>query len=91
MAALVLTPLGPGRTRVTGEFLFAPEEVARDDFDPSDAVTFWDRINRQDWTACERVQRGIGSRVYTHGWFAPMEDESADIRRWYGPLMGEIL
>jgi Rieske 2Fe-2S family protein len=90
-AALVLTPLDPGRTRVTGEFLFAPEEMARDDFDPSDAVTFWDRINRQDWTACERVQRGMGSRVYTHGWFAPMEDESADIRRWYGPLMGEIL
>ncbi len=90
-AALVLTPLGPGRTRVTGEFLFAPEEIARDDFDPSDAVTFWDRINRQDWAACARVQRGMASRVYTHGWFAPMEDESADIRRWYGPLMGEIL
>jgi Rieske 2Fe-2S family protein len=90
-AALVLTPLGPGRTRVTGEFLFAPDELARPDFDPSDAVTFWDRINRQDWAACERVQRGMGSRMYTHGWFAPMEDESADIRRWYGPLMGESL
>jgi Rieske 2Fe-2S family protein len=90
-ASLVLTPLGPDRTRVVGEFLFSADELARPDFDPSDVTTFWDRINRQDWTACERVQRGMSSRAYTHGWFAPMEDESADIRRWYGPLMGEGL
>ncbi len=88
-AALVLAPRGPDRTRVTGEFLFAADEVGRDDFDPSDAVDFWDRINRQDWTACERVQRGMSSRAYTHGWFAPMEDESLDIRKWYGAVMGE--
>jgi len=90
-AALVLTPLGPGRTRVVGEFLFAPDEFDRPGFDPSDAVTFWDRINRQDWLACERVQRGMGSRAYTHGWFAPMEDDSADIRRWYGRMFPEVL
>jgi Rieske 2Fe-2S family protein len=88
VVALVLAPLAPGRTRVTGEFLFAAEEVDRQEFDPSDVVTFWDRINRQDWLACERVQRGMGSRAYSYGWFAPMEDDSADIRRWYGPLMG---
>jgi Rieske 2Fe-2S family protein len=82
-AALVLFPQGPDRTRVVGDFLFAEPG------DPSDVVTFWDKINRQDWLACERVQRGMRSRAYTHGWFAPMEDESADIRRWYGPLMGE--
>ena len=89
VAALVLAPLGPGRTRVTAEFLFAPEEVERPRFDPADVVAFWDRINRQDWLACERVQRGMGSRAHTHGWFAPMEDDSADIRRWYLPLMEE--
>ena len=87
-AALVLAPLAADRTRVVAEFLFAADEWPAD-FDPSDVVTFWDRINRQDWQACERVQRGMASRAYTHGWFAPMEDESADIRRWYGPLMGE--
>ncbi len=84
-AALVLLPRAADRTLVIADFLFAADETA----DPSDVVTFWDRINRQDWRACERVQRGMSSRAYTHGWFAPMEDESADIRRWYGPLMGE--
>jgi len=35
------------------------------------------------------VQRGMSSRAYTHGWFAPMEDDSADIRRWLLPRLGD--
>jgi Rieske 2Fe-2S family protein len=35
------------------------------------------------------VQRGIGSRAFTGGWFAPMEDDSLDISRWYRRVMGE--
>jgi glycine betaine catabolism A len=45
-------------------------------------------VNRQDWAICESVQRGMSSRAYTHGWFAPMEDDSADIRRWLLPRLG---
>jgi Rieske 2Fe-2S family protein len=86
-AVLLLNPRGADRTRVTGDFLFAADELAHDAFDPSDAVAFWDRINRQDWQACERVQRGMSSRAHTHGWFAPMEDESLDIRTWYVRMM----
>ena len=69
--------------------LFGPDEVARDGFDPSDAVDFWDLVNRQDWAVCASVQRGMSSRAYTQGWFAPMEDASLDIRRWLLPLLGE--
>jgi Rieske 2Fe-2S family protein len=56
-----LTPLGPAETRVVCEWAFAPEEVAREGFDPSFAVDFWDVTNRQDWTACESVQRGLSA------------------------------
>ena len=31
---------------------------------------------------CESVQRGMASRAYTGGWFAPMEEPSLDIRRY---------
>ena len=55
---------------------------------PSDAGDFWDLVNQQDWAICESVQRGMSSRAYTHGWFAPMEDDSADIRRWLLPRLG---
>ena len=57
-----LEPLAPGRTAVECQWLFAPEALAADGFDPSFAVDFWDLTNRQDWAACEGVQRGLSSR-----------------------------
>jgi len=89
VAAFTLWPTAAGRTRIACDVLFGPDEVARDDFDPSDAVDFWDLVNRQDWAVCASVQRGMSSRAYTQGWFAPMEDASLDIRRWLLPLLGE--
>ena len=88
VAAFVLRPQAVDRTRVDCVLLFAAEAVAASDFDPSDAVELWDLVNRQDWAICESVQRGMSSRSYTHGWFAPMEDDSADIRRWLLPRLG---
>jgi glycine betaine catabolism A len=87
VAAFVLSPNGVDRTEITCSLLFAADEVARDGFDPADAHDFWDLVNRQDWAVCESVQRGMSSRSYVHGWFAPMEDESLDIRRWLLPLL----
>jgi Rieske 2Fe-2S family protein len=77
------------RTRVDCLLLFAADEAATPGFDPSDAVELWDLVNRQDWDICESVQRGMSSRSYTHGWFSPMEDDSADIRRWLLPRLAE--
>ena len=82
VAAFTLRPVAADRTRIDCDLLFAPDEVAKPSFDPSDAADFWDVVNRQDWTVCESVQRGMSSRGYVQGWFAPMEDESLDIRRW---------
>jgi Rieske 2Fe-2S family protein len=89
--AFLLAPKGPGRTEITCHFLFAPEEIARDTFDPSDAVDFWDLVNRQDWLICERVQRGMGSRAYRTGFYAPMEDLSLDIRKYILEKLGPHL
>jgi Rieske 2Fe-2S family protein len=88
VAAFTIWPLGPNRTRVTCEFLFHPAEIAKPDFDPSDAVDFWDLVNRQDWAICESVQRGMTSRVFRTGYYAPMESWSLDIRRYLGEKLG---
>ncbi|HLH47043.1 MAG TPA: aromatic ring-hydroxylating dioxygenase subunit alpha, partial [Acidimicrobiales bacterium] len=45
----VLTPIGADRTRVRCSWAFDPDEAAREAFDPSFAVDFWDVTNRQDW------------------------------------------
>ena len=90
VAAFLLEPLGPERTRVVCDFLFHPDELARPGFDPEDAVEFWDLINRQDWAICEEVQLGMRSRVHRFGYYAPMEDQSLDIRRYVSERVGAI-
>ncbi len=87
VAAFVLRPQGVAGTRIDCLLLFDAAEVDAPDFDPTDAVELWDLVNRQDWAICESVQRGMSSRSYRHGWFAPMEDDSADIRRWLLPRL----
>ncbi len=87
VAAFRLLPHGPSSTTVECDFLFDPEEMTGDGFDPVDAVDFWDTVNRQDWAICERVQRGMTSRHFTRGWYAPMEDASLDIRSWWQARM----
>ncbi len=82
VAAFTIWPHSPTRTTIVCEFLFHPAEMAKPGFDPSDAVEFWDLVNRQDWTICESVQRGMGSRVFQTGYYAPMESWSLDIRRY---------
>jgi glycine betaine catabolism A len=89
VAAFLLTPLGVDRTRIECLLLFHPDAVADPGFDPSDAAELWDLVNKQDWAICESVQRGMSSRAYRHGWFAPMEEDSADIRRWLLPRLEE--
>ncbi len=81
VAAFILYPRGAERTDITCHFLFETHEIDKPRFDPSDAVDFWDLVNRQDWTVCESVQNGIRARVHTHGYYAPMEDWNLDIRR----------
>jgi Rieske 2Fe-2S family protein len=91
VAAFTLWPHEAGRTTVICDFLFHPSEMASAGFDPMDAVAFWDLTNRQDWVICESVQRGMASRVFTHGYYAPMEYLSQDIRRYVAEHVGERL
>jgi len=88
VAAFTLWPRDPQRTTVVCDFLFDQTEMAKSDFDPSDAVEFWDLVNRQDWTICAGVQRGMTSRSFEVGYYAPMEDDSLDIRRYVTERLG---
>ena len=62
-----LVPLAPGRRTIECQWLFPPEAFERPGFDPAYAVDFWDVTNRQDWGACESVQRGAGYRGFQPG------------------------
>lgn len=68
-----MTPLAPDRTRVECAWYF-PAAADGAAIDPSYAVDFWDTTNRQDWGACESVQRGLSSPHFRPGPLAPNED-----------------
>jgi Rieske 2Fe-2S family protein len=69
-----LLPLAADRTWIECTWSFAPEAVERPGFDPGYAVDFWDITNRQDWAACESVQRGLSSPHARPGPLSPDED-----------------
>jgi Rieske 2Fe-2S family protein len=69
-----MTPLSVDRTHVECAWAFPREAADRPGFDPSYAVDFWDLTNRQDWAACESVQRGLSSPHAQPGPLALEED-----------------
>jgi Rieske 2Fe-2S family protein len=62
-----IEPLDVDRSFVECEWLFPPEALERGGFDPAYAVEFWDITNREDWRACESLQRGVSSRGHRPG------------------------
>ncbi len=69
-----LWPRAVDRTEIVCEWLFHPNEIGRDDFDPDDAFAFWDLTNRQDWHVCEQMQLGLKSRAYRPGPYSHREE-----------------
>ena len=67
-----MVPLAPDRTWVECTWLALPGEDGTVSADA--AVEFWDLTNKQDWGACESVQRGLASPHFLPGPFAPNED-----------------
>ena len=70
-----LWPKAPDRTEVVCEWFFEPEAIGAPGFDPTDAVEFWDQVNREDWEVCALTQRGMESRSFTPGRYTTQEDD----------------
>lgn len=68
-----ITPLAPDRTIVRCEWFFDPAEMANPEFNPDEAIEFWDLTNRQDWHVCELQQQGTRARGYSAGRYAAIE------------------
>jgi glycine betaine catabolism A len=89
-----LLPRGPARTTVLADYLFTPAVMDAPGFDPTDIVDFNERVAWQDFDVCERVQRGVSSRAFTHGVFAEKDAAVVDFVDRYllardGPVASE--
>ena len=77
-----MIPLGPDRTTVVCDWLFAAEVVAQGQ-DVSQSVELFDRVNRQDFAACERTQPSMSSAAYRHGGvLVPSEHHISEFHSW---------
>ena len=74
MMTHTLWPRAVDRTEIVCEWHFHPREMAKPDFEADDAVSFWDRTNREDWGIVELAQQGIGSRWYEPGPYSGREE-----------------
>jgi Rieske 2Fe-2S family protein len=87
--AHTLWPQDAGRTRIVCEWYFDPASMTEPDFDPSDAVEFWDLTNRQDWHVCELSQLGVSSIGYTPGPYANAEGLLYAFDEYYLKILSE--
>ena len=84
-----LWPRSPSHTTIECDWYFDGGVMKQPDFDPSDAVDLWDLINRQDWSVCERTQKGTHSRAWKGGRFSAQESQVHDFERYIAKRMTE--
>lgn len=72
--AYTLLPRSASHTTVVSDYLFRPETIDAENFDPADMVEFLDLVSRQDWEVCERAQRGVRSRFFDRGVYPPQDE-----------------
>jgi Rieske 2Fe-2S family protein len=82
-----LWPQSPDRTLIVCDWFFHPDAFSRNDFNPEDAIEFWDITNKQDWHVCELSQQGISSRAYEPGPFSSRESIPAAWDEYYLRVM----
>src|SRR6266550_2521246 len=83
-----LQPQSPERTLILCDWFFHPDAFKHNDFNPDDAIQFWDMVNRQDWHVCELSQEGIASRAYQPGPYSQRESIPAAWDEYYLRKMG---
>jgi glycine betaine catabolism A len=78
-----MVPSGPAQTTVHTEYLFTAAAIDAPGFDPQPVIDFNELTARQDFEVCERVQRGVSSRAFTHGVYADKDDGAVQFVQRY--------
>ncbi len=76
-------PMAADRTVVECDWLYLPS-VVESGKDVSKSVELFDRVNRQDFDACERCQPSMSSRMYSDGGvLVPTEHHIGQFHQWW--------
>ncbi|MEU0528852.1 aromatic ring-hydroxylating oxygenase subunit alpha [Amycolatopsis tolypomycina] len=85
-------PLAPDRTKAVCEWLFPAEVVDSGDYDVSDAIALFGKVNEQDFAAAQWCQPNMSSRAYRNGGvLVPSEQTQIGVfYQWYLASLGEV-
>jgi glycine betaine catabolism A len=84
-----MIPVAPDRTTVVCDWLFDAGLVASGQ-DLTNSVELFDRVNRQDFDACERTQPSMSSRAYSRGGaLVPSEHHITEFHSWIRAQLSE--
>ena len=79
-----LLPAGPQRTAIRVWWLVDEKAVEGRDYDLAKLLPFWQLTSEQDWTICERQQKGVNSSAYVPGPYSTFKEYNVDsFVRWY--------
>src|SRR5207245_4868159 len=82
-------PRSPTHSTIEWDWYSEADVMKQRDFGPSDAVDLLDLMNRQDWSVCERTQKGTHSRSWKGGRFSAQESQVHDFERYVTKRMKE--
>ena len=89
--AILLEPLGEGKTREHVSIYYASEEMQTDEYADMRAVNtaFWKSVFVEDIGVCEAMQIGRKADAFDGGHFSPVMDEAT--HHFHGWIAGEFL
>ena len=79
-----LRPRGPEQVYIETEWFCSTEQMKDPTFDPSDAIEFWHKTNKQDWALCENAMKGLKSSGHLPGRYQAGETCTHLFDQWYG-------
>lgn len=83
-----IIPLDQDTSIVICDWLFDPEEMAKPDFEPMDAVELFHRVNEQDFEACQWCHENMSSKAYKNGGIlVPIENH---VSKFYNYILQSI-
>jgi glycine betaine catabolism A len=74
MLTFTMWPKAVDQTDIICEWHFHPDEIKKSNFNPWDAIEFWDITNKQDWALSDLAQQGISSKGYQPGPYSNREE-----------------
>jgi Rieske 2Fe-2S family protein len=91
MLTFTMWPKAVNETEIICEWHFHPDEIKKPNFNPQDAIVFWDITNKQDWELSDLAQQGISSKGYQPGPYSNREELLLALDRFVLQRVGKEL